>query len=551
MSAVQNDEPSRVSTTDAAGPAASPQPDAATWIALPRGAWGWTAAPFHTILFAAFPVIFLFAENAADQLVIAPLWEPLGMAIAGASVVLLVSVAITRSLVRGGLIASLLVLLFFSFGHTWLLVADALPSRWILVAAYAIVAVAAIPVIWRGGPWTLAVSRYANVAAILLLSVNGVRVAAFVSTPTIPTERDPAVPVGETDDGVRRPDVYFFVFDRYANSETLERIYGYDNGPFLRSLQERGFAVAEDSWASYVKTAPSLLSTLSMEYLDGEALRAEGERETFAPVHRRLQGSLAAPATLKSLGYEYVHIGSWWNPTSTNVDADVVPTYEGGTEFGSSLLNTTAWSLLEPTEPVDADTETLDRPERVRRITLFELDRVSEAMRRPGPTYVFAHLLIPHPPYVFRADGSMTSQPERNNTSREELYVEQLKYTNDRILELVDQALDVSPGEEPVIIVQADEGPHPPRFLDDPATFDWLAEATPEEILEKYGILNAIYLPGVDAADAGVHDGMSPVNTFRIVFNEYFDAGLPLLPDRVYLTPDFARMYDFTEYERP
>ena len=102
-----------------------------------------------------------------------------------------------------------------------------------------------------------------------------------------------------------------------------------------------------------------------------------------------------------------------------------------------------------------------------------------------------------------------------------------------------------------MIILQADEGPYPSRFARDPERFDWLEEATPEEILQKHGILNAMHLPGIDPEAAGVHDRMSPVNTFRIVFNEYFGADLPLLPDRVYLTPNYARMYDFTEYERP
>ena len=78
-----------------------------------------------------------------------------------------------------------------------------------------------------------------------------------------------------------------------------------------------------------------------------------------------------------------------------------------------------------------------------------------------------------------------------------------------------------------MIILQADEGPYPPRFADDPGDFDPLEDATPEEIFQKYGILNAMHLPGVDTEAAGIHDRMSPVNTFRIVFNEYFDAELP------------------------
>ena len=519
---------------------------------LPRPASSWTSFPIHTALLAAFPVLFLFAENAADQLVLDPMWGPLTLSVAGALVVLAVAAAITRDLVRGGLLASFVIALFFSFGHVWLMLADVLPSRVVLVAAYGLVALVGIWLIWRGGRWTVPLSQFANVAALALVLVNVVRIVDFTTGPATAEADEPASDVAVPIQGDHpRPDVYFIVFDRYANSETLDEIYDYDNGPFLRELEERGFVVAEDSWSSYFRTAPSLLSTLSMDYLDGEILREEDEDPpTMAPIHRRLQGHLPVPATFKALGYEYIHIGSLWNPTQRNVDADLTMNYSSGSEFGAALATTTLLSLLQPDEAGEGEDEAPSRPDLSRSHTLFQFERLQQVIGRPGPTFVFAHLLLPHPPYVFRADGSMTTVEERRSRSREALYRDQLRWTNDRILELVDRALDVR-GEDPVIILQADEGPYPPRFARERGSFDWLGDATPEEILQKYGILNAMRLPGVDADAAGVHDRMSPVNTFRIVFNEFFDADLPLLPDRVYLTPNYDRMYDYTEYDRP
>jgi hypothetical protein len=49
---------------------------------------------------------------------------------------------------------------------------------------------------------------------------------------------------------------------------------------------------------------------------------------------------------------------------------------------------------------------------------------------------------------------------------------------------------------------------------------------------EATAILNAYYLPGVD--NDVLYDEISPVNTFRLILNEYFDAGLELLPDRTF-----------------
>ena len=75
-------------------------------------------------------------------------------------------------------------------------------------------------------------------------------------------------------------------------------------------------------------------------------------------------------------------------------------------------------------------------------------------------------------------------------------------------------------------------------------------QATAAQIQRKYGILNALRLPGVDPADAGFNDRSSPVNTFRYVMDAYFSADLPPLSDVSYLSPDYARLCDFVEVER-
>ena len=66
----------------------------------------------------------------------------------------------------------------------------------------------------------------------------------------------------------------------------------------------------------------------------------------------------------------------------------------------------------------------------------------------------------------------------------------------------------------------------------------------------KYGVLNALHLPGVEPAAVGLNQRSSPVNALRQVLNAYFDAGLPLLPDTTYLSPDYSRIYDFVEIHR-
>jgi hypothetical protein len=510
----------------------------------------WSALPLHPLLIAAFPVLFLFVQNAVQQVTLDPLWVPLAASLAVATGTLLLCSLLLRDRMRGALLASLLLALFFSFGHIWNLVSLTIfADRNLLAAAWAVLAVAAVLLAVRRGRWVVPANRFLNVVTAVVVAFNLAQVVGFATgiDRLLPAGSEAVIP--EVQDLGQRPDIYYIILDRYANLETLDRLYDFDNRPFLRELERRGFTVAADSWANYLKTALSLVSSLSINHLDGDALK-DGEPSTFGPVFSALRGHLAVPATLRSLGYEYVHIGNYWEPTATNVDANRVLRYSEGSEFRSALVSTTLLSLLTPPVEADDDPETTDFPQLARDHTLFAFDRLEEAAGRPGPTFVFAHILVPHTPYVFDVDGSMPTNEERQERGTKENYVRQLEWANQRVLRAIDELLDVPAGEEPVIVLQADEGPFPSRFANNEHAFKWL-EATPDEIQQKYGILNAFHLPGVDPADLGVYDRISPVNAFRIVFNAYFGADLPLLPDTVYLTPDYDHLYDFVEYERP
>jgi hypothetical protein len=112
---------------------------------------------------------------------------------------------------------------------------------------------------------------------------------------------------------------------------------------------------------------------------------------------------------------------------------------------------------------------------------------------------------------------------------------------------LEDFARQVLSGPEatrPIVIIQTDEGPNPPRYELDDEAFDWTT-ATQEELEIKYPILSAFYLPGVPASD--ISPSISAVNTFRLVLSHYFGVDAPLLPDRIYVYRNKSHPYDFTD----
>jgi hypothetical protein len=494
------------------------------------------------------PVLFLFAENQVQQVTLDALWRPLGLAVLLAAALLFTGAALFWDWWRGALLASLVLALFYSFGHAWNLVGGRLGDPIWLADIYLAVGVIVAFAIWRGGRWVRPATGFLDVAVVMLLLFNGAKVADFALGSASPVGRAEPSPQAGLDASGRRPDILYVVLDRYAGAPTLAREYGFDNEPFLGELEQRGFVVARDAWANYFKTALSLASSLSMEFLDTARFSATGPA-AFDPIHRALRDHLAVPVTLKSLGYEYVHIASYWEPTATNVDADFVLRYQDATEFEAAVRSTTALMLLEPPEPPDRDPETIHFPTLARETTHFAFDTLEDAASRPGPTFVMAHILVPHPPYVFDVDGSLPTADESRQRSEEERYVRQLQWTNQRVLQMLDRLLAVPQAERPVIVLQADEGPFPDGYRFGGADFPWL-EATPAEVAHKFGILNALHLPGIHPAESGVTDRTSPVNNFRIVLNAYFDADLPLLPDVSYLSTDHDRPYQLTEYPR-
>jgi hypothetical protein len=503
--------------------------------------------PFHPVGLSAVPILFLFAQNQVQQVTLDPLWRPLALAVLMAAGLLVTCAAVLWDWQRGALLASLLLALFYSYGHAWNLAGSFLGDRLWLAGIYLVVAVLGAALVWRGGGWVASASGFANVVAVLLLVFNTGRVVDFAVGSASPVGGGTPSPPAGIDASGPRPDIYYLIFDRYAGPETLERVYGHDNEPFLAELERRGFTVARDAWANYFKTALSLTASLSMDYLD--PARFPADADGFGLVHRALREHLEVPATLTAIGYEYVHVASYWEPTSTNVDADISVRYQDASEFESAVRATTLLSLLEEPQPEDSDPETIPFPDLARETTLYAFQAVEAAAGRPGPTFVFAHILVPHPPYVFDADGTMPTAEESETRTEEEEYAAQLAWANGRIVQLLDRLLDVPPGEEPIIIVQGDEGPFPDRYRLIGERFQWFT-ATSQEVAQKFGILNAVHLPGIDPVAAGYSSHTSPVNNFRVVLNAYFDADLPLLPDVAYLSRDHVRPYELREYRR-
>jgi hypothetical protein len=147
---------------------------------------------------------------------------------------------------------------------------------------------------------------------------------------------------------------------------------------------------------------------------------------------------------------------------------------------------------------------------------MTELSSMEKAMRLPGKKFVYLHVPAPHSPYVVSSNGSYAPTPDPLIG-----YRNQVEYINMRIIPIIQEIINNSKNP-PVIVLQADHG-----WVNDPKRVD---------------ILNAYYLPG--SASKLIYPTITPVNTFRVIFNAYFGAHIGLLKDESYYSPAL-KQFDF------
>jgi len=331
-----------------------------------------------------------------------------------------------------------------------------------------------------------------------------------------------------------KPDIYYIVLDGYPRSDVLMEIFEYDNSTWVEELKGMGFVVPENSHANYSRTAISVSTTLDMQYWDSIA---PGMEETIywwlvEPVmdHSRLR------ASLETIGYEYVAIATDWGITDNPTADRYLKPYPGlWGDYEKFYLTVTPLTFLRV--PLQTIAPIVD-DEIHRNYIRYTLETLKSAPSLPGPKFVFAHIISPHPPFVFDAEGRPLDSeagftfysPDIGLFSKTEYkarYADQARFIDDRMNEVVRALLEDS-SVPPIIIIQADHGSALYVDFDDPEG---------SCIKERFSNFAAYYLPGKPASV--IPPDISAVNIFRIVLDEYFGAQLGLLENHQYFMNGF------------
>jgi len=500
----------------------------------------------HPILFAAFPVLFLFAHNIGEVRPGAVL-IPSAVVLSGALLSYGLLAAASKNRQEAALIVSLFLALFFSYGHvasacerildTYLPVAQVVGSAdAFLYPVWNIFFIAGFFGIRKASHALRGLTRFLNIFAACLIAISLTQIFLYAlrrqQVSVVNEVRGSGSGLQKQQSPRTYPDIYFLVLDGYARADVLQDIYHYDNREFMRQLTDRGFLVASKSSANYAQTELGLASALNMNYLDDLLEGIDTNSDDRGPLRTLITRSRVA-TFLRQHGYKVVAFASGFDPTEMT-GADLYMADGAGIgEFQSVLINTTPLArLLGSLSKTDVSYESH------RRRILYALEELPEVAKLKSPKFVFVHITAPHPPFVFGQYGEIT-QPRRaflpwdgghfmhlRGATRNEYvtgYIRQLAFISQKVSETLERILSISQ-QSPIIILQSDHGPG--------SQLDWESRER-TNLDERLAILNAWHLP---EGTVDLYDGISPVNTFRLLFNHYFDTDFKLLSDQSYFS---------------
>ena len=497
------------------------------------------ALVFHPILIGLYPVLALLSYNIIQL-------DPI-YAVRAIMVTLLISffvfalaLLITRERYKGGLLASLALLLFLTYGHVYNLLENKSyfgHHRFMIIIWLALFGLGTWAIFnLKKKPRTF--STFLNYFSVVLVAIPLFQIVYFEVSHTKSDLTPPANPAVDSvwqpqaTAPAGSPDVYFIVMDAYSRSDILKNNWGYDNSQFLKELRDMGFYVVDCSKSNYSFTAASISSTLNMDYVDNFAPDiVKGNRSLYDLgefiKHNKVRDLFS------TLGYRFITFDTdiWWLDIT---DSDHFVSQYSSTwqrlldfkmldNFESYYLNTTAMRIFK--EFANSKQNQLGKAFSSSEIAhynriQFTFDRLTELSKDTEPKLVYAHFVAPHYPFVFNPDGSY-----QYTVSNSPGYINEVQYMNQRMLEVINELIKESK-TPPVIVLESDHG----------LSFD-----------NRNANFMAYYMPNHDYKE--FYSTLTPVNSFRLVFNNYFGADYPLLPDVArYASYQSPNEYEIVDY---
>ena len=472
---------------------------------------------FYPLLLACYPILALRNYN-ITYVNFATIIRSLVFTIIGSFIILLLLQLAIHDWAKSSVLTSVLLVVIFSYGHLYNFLVEstglAIQHRYLASAYFIVFSVSAIFILRNNSVAESSRTFLVTVSVVLFCMVSAQSLwfdySAYHAT------RELALQDSETQTAkvASLPDIYLIVLDGHARSDVLFNIFEYDNSFFVEELERLGFYVAHCSQSNYASTKLSLTSIFNAGYIQ----QMYGQTTVLPPLKTSRLNKL-----LKSLGYTTI---AFENRASGHFDLkeDVLLSprklvfgrfdFSGGlTEFESILINSSALKLFVDTETIPRLTQAVagSKYNDHYQETLFILSRLKDIQDLGSPKFVFAHIMVPHRPFIFSPDGNFRYAPNFISGYRDNSI-----FIDHAILPAIETIIRES-SQPPVIILLGDHGaPTTRRITENMRMFN----------------LGAYYVN--EQAQEQLYESITPVNAVRVIMNQYFDQNYELVDDLSY-----------------
>lgn len=472
------------------------------------------AMPVHPVLFAVAYIATLFANSTATVEVLP---RPMVIAAGVALVVQLLLTIVTRDRGLGAYAALAALLVLVGLPQVSMMLAG-VPLAVVVGGIIFRRVVPRIP--WRRG------------TEFLNLVMAGILIATLISAGMAGALTSPAGPVtGTSVDAATGPDVYLLLLDGYPRSDTLETDFGYDNEPFLTEMEGLGFHVSREARSNYNATILTLTSMVNGRQLHDLPSLVNPTATDRLSQSRLLERAINQGSMLeafRSLGYEIVTVPSPFSNV-TLWSADRVLGDGTITEFEASVLQIGPIVHVAPAIQRTWIAGAL----RVRVATALgrTIDLATERGR--PPKLVLTHVMSPHNPVLFDADGAPREGPDcfpercsifdlgwDDGPGVDPSMAGQVEHLNRLVSDTVERILAASQAP-PVIVVFSDHG----------------HRQTETDRVEMSRSLLMTLTPGKPNL---IPDDATPVNLLARILNAYHGTSLGFASEESYLTDLFG-----------
>ncbi|QRN84457.1 hypothetical protein JR338_12795 (plasmid) [Chloroflexota bacterium] len=492
--------------------------------------------PFYPFLLAVFPVLALFAYNKFETQ-FANIFRPLLLTLLFGSLLYgLLYIIFHKKAGKAALLAGGSLLLFFSYGHIFNLIQS---SAWLnpllgrhpyVVVMFGLIWLVLLIIAIRNniGP---DLTKLLNIFGIILVSLPLFQMGHFYLSETLAQNQFHDNPI-EVPSGEKKlsyqPDVYYIILDMFTRPDALDETYGIDVWDFVARMTDLGFYYASESESNYGETYTSISTALNMDligpYMDSHGIEASSVEGGDLLIHNEVRQdfeSMGYQTIAFSTGYrwsEWTDADLYYQIRSTNPLGALTP-FENMLYENTLIFPFRGYYLKYLPTPTTEDYGQAGVYHSLHIETQYNiLDTLPEIPFNTNPTFTFAHILIPHVPFVFGADGTLLQDPGYftgdmagavNDEYSQDGYTNQVEFISQAIAQISQEIIDNS-DNPPIIIIQGDHG--------------WKGA-------NRHQILNLYYFPGEDYTN--LNPAITPVNSFRVVLDQFFGFDLPLATDEI------------------